>query len=302
MKASAWFALIASFVVGGANPAWTTASGTATASAPDISGTITSTLTIFEDAQLVGNVTCMVAEGPCIAIRASGIALRLNGFALTGPAEPPTNCATSAALEDGIAVVGQSDVAILGPGLVQSFRRHGMFLSQSSGVTVRQVTSAHHCFSGMQLAAVTNSDIEENVSVGNAVASGVSPCGGTCINNSHNNRFRWNTYSGNGSVEPENNDFGIGLVGTSSGNLIEENVIGGNTNGVLIQAGASGNLIRRNTIVGNPPAQVSAVFGAAIGADVTNQSPAGSNTFDDNLCLTYSGPAPAPCPNIPNVR
>ena len=122
-----------------------------------------------------------------------------------------------------------------------------------------------------------------------------SPCGGTCLTNSHNNRIRWNVYSGNGSVEPANNDFGIGLVGSSSDNLIEENIIGGNTNGVLLQANARGNLIRRNTIVGNPPAQVSATFGAAVGADIMNLAPASANTFEDNVCFTYAGEPPDPC-------
>ena len=33
-----------------------------------------------------------------------------------------------------------------------------------------------------------------------------------------------------------NNDFGIGLLGTSSGNLVEHNSITGNSNGILIQS------------------------------------------------------------------
>ena len=261
-----------------------------------IAGTIERTVTIFEDSQLSSDVRCMVTDGPCIAFGASGIALRLNGFTISGPADPPAICAPNSAVpEDGIAVVGQSNVAILGPGRVQTFRRHGVFLSQSENVTVRQITSGHNCFSGLQMSGVSYSDVEENISAGNAIASGPSPCGGTCLTNSHNNRIRWNVYSGNGSVEPANNDFGIGLVGSSSDNLLEENIIGGNTNGVLLQANARGNLIRRNTIVGNPPAQVSATFGAAVGADIMNLAPASANTFEDNVCFTYAGEPPDPC-------
>jgi parallel beta-helix repeat protein len=84
-----------------------------------------------------------------------------------------------------------------------------------------------------------------------------------------------------------NNDFGVGLIGTSSRNLIESNTISGNTNGVLVQAGASGNTIRQNIIAGNPPSQVSRDYGP-IGFDVKDESATngGRNTFERNWCIT----------------
>ncbi len=276
--------------------------GGGVAQATDISGAISSTVTIFDNSQLVGDVTCAVASGPCILFGAPHIKLWLNGFTMTGPADPPNNCVatTNFLPEDGIAAVAQENVAVLGPGVVQKFRRHGLFFSASTKVTVKQVTSHHNCFSGIQLAGGTSdSDIEENVSVRNASASSTFPCGGNCLASCHNNRIRKNEFGGNGSVSPTNNDFGLGLLGTSSGNVVEENSITGNTNGILIQAAANGNLIRRNIIAGNPPVQVSATFGAAIGVDIQNLSPSGANTFEENLCLTYSGALPAPCPNVP---
>jgi hypothetical protein len=115
-----------------------------------------------------------------------------------------------------------------------------------------------------------------------------------------------NIYSGNGSAHSTfsggatSNNFGVGLVGTSKDNLIEKNKIGGNLNGVLIMASTQGgNIIRRNIIAGNPPGQVSTEFGVAIGADIQDLSAPGTNTFEDNHCLTYAGKTdPAPCPNI----
>jgi parallel beta-helix repeat protein len=114
-----------------------------------------------------------------------------------------------------------------------------------------------------------------------------------------------NIYNGNGSASStdpsgNSNNFGVGLEGTSNGNLIEGNKIGGNLNGVYIDpSGDVGNVIRRNIIAGNPPAQVSASFGASIGADIQDQSAPGTNTFEDNRCLTYAGfMAPAPCPSF----
>src|SRR2546429_368490 len=59
--------------------------------ATDISDTISTTLTIFEDSKLVGDVTCDVAGAPCIKFGAPGITLRLNGFTLKGRASPPNN-------------------------------------------------------------------------------------------------------------------------------------------------------------------------------------------------------------------
>lgn len=45
--------------------------------------------------------------------------------------------------------------------------------------------------------------------------------------------------------------------------------------------------------------QVSTEFGVAIGADIQDLSTAGTNTFEDNRCLTYVGSVqPSPCPSI----
>jgi hypothetical protein len=264
----------------------------------EISGVITTTVTIHENSRLVGDVTCAVVNGPCIRFGASHIKLRLNGFTMTGPADPPNNCLTPANFlpEDGITTDGQSYVAILGPGLVQKFRRHGLFLDQSRKVTVRHVTSHHNCFSGVQMAFASESVIEENVSARNASASGVNACGGTCIFQSDNNRVRRNEYAGNGSVAAPNNDFGVGILTGSDGNRVEENGIGGNTNGVWVSAAAgSGNLVRRNIIAGNPPVEL----GATGGADIRDNAPAGTVTYKENLCLTYVGAGVAPCPSIP---
>lgn len=150
---------------------------------------------------------------------------------------------------------------------------------------------------------MSDSVIDDDVAVRNASNSGPSACGGNCLVNSHNNRIRRNQFSGNGSVGPPSNDFGVGLIGTSSGNVIEHNSIGGNINGVLIQPNAAGNLIRRNVIVGNPPGQISRVSGPLVGFDIRDDSTVpGSgvrNRIERNWCLTYGGPGPAPCPNLP---
>ena len=117
-----------------------------------------------------------------------------------------------------------------------------------------------------------------------------------------------NTYYGNGAATSlihgvtVSDNFGVGFLGGSQGNLVEKNKIGGNLNGVYFGTGGKnvGNVIRRNLIVGNPPVQVSASFGASIGADIQDiNSAPDTNTFEGNFCLTYDGPLQIkPCPNV----
>ena len=147
--------------------------------AKEISGTISTTLTIFEDSELVGGVTCKVMGNPCIDFGASGIKLRLNGFKIT---EETPGCTPDTSSQDGIDVgdiVSLHDVAILGPGLVQGFGGFGIGIFGSSKVKVEGVTASDNCFSGIILVGTTDSDIERNVSVRNSMGSEGAPCGGT---------------------------------------------------------------------------------------------------------------------------
>jgi len=146
------------------------------AEAIQISGTISSTLTITDNSELVGDVTCTVAGAPCITFGAPGVNLRLNGFTVTGTS---AGCTPATKSDDGIDVIGLSDVAILGPGLVQAFVGFGIFLFGDSKVRVEQVTISDSCFSGIFLGDTTDSDVEKNTSVRNSKGSENGPCGGT---------------------------------------------------------------------------------------------------------------------------
>ena len=274
--------------------------------AEDISGTITSTRFITENSRLVGNVTCQTTTEPCIDLAANNITLRLNGFEITGPADPEAaicNATSGLPMADGIRINNFTGVRIIGPGTIQRFRRHGIFIVGQLGVrtriTINGITSNHNCFSGLLTNMMSSSIISNVVSVRNGINSGAAPCGGNCLVNSHNNVIRRNVFGGNGSVANNNNDFGVGLIAGSTGNVIEENSIAGNTNGLLIQPTSSGNVIRLNVIAGNPPVQISKDQGP-IGWDVKDEATANGerNTFDRNWCLTYAGPGPAPCPSF----
>src|ERR1051326_985297 len=57
-----------------------------------ISGTISTTRTITQNARLTGDVTCTVVAVACIQFGAPGITLNLSGFTITGLADPSTAC------------------------------------------------------------------------------------------------------------------------------------------------------------------------------------------------------------------
>ena len=99
---------------------------------------------------------------------------------------------------------------------------------------------------------------------------------------------------GNGFSDPAD-DFGIGVIGTATGNVIDENVVTGNTQGIVVQAGARETTIRQNTVVGNPPIQTSNTRPDLRALDIVNLAPPGQTTFERNVCLSAVN---APCPVI----
>jgi hypothetical protein len=153
-----------------------------TVHATDINGTISSTLNITENSKLVGDVTCTVIGAPCIAFGASGLTLDLNGFTMTGLADPQTTCSAGpttfvvGSVEDGIELNAQANGTVHGPGIVQQFRGPGVFSINSSNLIVTSVTTANNCMSGILVGGGTNHTIADNISVRNG--SRTFACGG----------------------------------------------------------------------------------------------------------------------------
>jgi parallel beta-helix repeat protein len=263
--------------------------------AKDISGIISSTLTLTDNSRLVGDVTCTVNGAPCITINAPGIVLDLNGYTMTGLGDPQTGCSGSnVANEIGIFVNAQPNVTIQGLGIVQQFRNSGILVNNSAGVTVTGLTTSTNCNSGILVGGgSTDNLIENNISIRNGNLT--SPCGGICLAGAIRARVRGNRLSGNGySAQLAN--FGVGLPSPAdTGNVIEQNTISGNTNGIFIAPGVQGNIFRLNLITGNPALQVGLdhPFPGTSGVDVLNLSTTGANAFVGNECLTSVG---APCP------
>jgi parallel beta-helix repeat protein len=145
--------------------------------ANDISGTISSTVTIVDNSRLVGDVTCTVTGAPCIAFGGSNLTLDLNGYSVTGLGDPATGCAgSSSAGEIGIDVNAFNNVFIRGLGLVKQFRNQGIRLNGSTGSTVAGVTLSTNCLSGIFVTGGSDNLLDGNVAVRNGNLT--NPCGG----------------------------------------------------------------------------------------------------------------------------
>jgi hypothetical protein len=150
------------------------------ASAEDISGTVVRTMMLSENTRLVGDVTCRVTGAPCIAFGASNIVLALNGFTITGQADPDTACkGTPISTDIGISTNGQSNVGIRGPGVVQRFSADGILFMATTRGWVQNVTTTTNCMSGIRVNPTSSQiSVESNVSVRNGASAAGFTCGG----------------------------------------------------------------------------------------------------------------------------
>ena len=85
------------------------------------------------------------------------------------------------------------------------------------------------------------------------------------------------------------------MIGNATGNVIELNLVTGNTNGIYVAAAVGSNVIRNNTAIGNPPIQVGNTRPEVRALDIVNLSPPNRTVFDRNKCLTGLA---APCPAV----
>ncbi len=145
-----------------------------------VSGLITRTYVIVEDTELTGDVTCDVTGAPCFSFGAPGVALRLNGYSITGKADPVTGCGGAVTpAEFGITTGGRSNVSIQGPGLVQRFRNSGVAVAASTNARVQGITSSTNCAAGIIVLATSfDTIIENNVAVRNGSTAPGFACGG----------------------------------------------------------------------------------------------------------------------------
>ena len=149
------------------------------ASAERVSGVLSRTFMIVEDTDLIGDVTCTVANGtPCFAFAAPNLELRLNGYSITGPGDAVTGCGgAQVANEPGITTNGMARVGVRGPGLVQRFRSDGITVVASVDARIENVTVSTNCMSGIRIVGTSfGTLIQGNTALRNG--STAAPCGG----------------------------------------------------------------------------------------------------------------------------
>ena len=152
--------------------------GPRTAAAEDIGGIIVRTLVLSENTRLIADVTCTVTGAACIAFGAPNIVLNLNGFTISGLADPAAGCrGTNIGTDVGITTNGQANVGIRGPGVVQRFSADGILFVATVRGWVQSVTTTTNCMSGIRINPTSSLiSVESNVSVRNGTAA--AACGG----------------------------------------------------------------------------------------------------------------------------
>jgi hypothetical protein len=156
-------------------------SQTSPRAAHQVSGTRTTTYVIVENTDLVGDVICDVGSNPCFTFGASGVELRLNGYTISGKADPATGCGGAAfPNEFGITTNGQHSVGVRGPGIVQRFRNHGVLVTGGSrNARVEGLTASTNCTAGIRVMPTAfDTLVEGNTVVRNGATTPGSPCGG----------------------------------------------------------------------------------------------------------------------------
>ncbi|MGH9174308.1 MAG: hypothetical protein ACRD1H_08115, partial [Vicinamibacterales bacterium] len=146
-----------------------------------VSGVVTRTYVIVEDTDLIGDVICDVASNTaCFSFGAPDVELRLNGFSITGKADPITGCGgASFAGEHGITTNSRNNVGIRGPGLVQRFRMHGVLVAGSTNARVEDVISSTNCAAGIIVAGNSfETRVDRNTATRNGSTAPGLACGG----------------------------------------------------------------------------------------------------------------------------
>ena len=268
--------------------------------ATNISGPISTTLTITADSQLTGDVTCTVTGSPCIKFGAPGIELHLNGHTMTGNGS--RNTCTFSAGEDGIFTNGQNAVSIEGPGIVRRFRQRGIEITGNDSI-VKGVAVLSSCLEGIVVAGFHNR--VENNSVARA-SIGANFFASIWVQGTGGHIILHNEVSAGGAitlVPPFTAPFPAGgaqgiFVGNfggtpSTNNLIQENNSSGTPgSGLFFTPGSTGNQVVRNQFLGNLIFDDIFDFYNAVGA----------NHYDDNLCeVSRVGPSSINVCETPNI-
>jgi parallel beta-helix repeat protein len=165
----------------------------------------------------------------------------------------------------GVLAAGRSGVLIVG-GTIQNFTI-GVQLSASTGVTIKEIQVTRNR-DGIFLIGSSGNTIKENTAWQNSRVGVMLRPG--AVRNSTHNLVTENTLSDNTN--------GVILVETPTGNVFKENTISGSINaGIALNGGVAGNLLKENTFGGN-------ATGILFNMGSTGLLPTG-NTFKENMIM-----------------
>ena len=269
--------------------------GVGSATAMDIpGGTITSTVIIYDNSRLTGDVDCSVPDGaPCIEFGADKIEFNLNSHIMTGKSAVRGVCSNTFGGEIAI-FANKNGVVVKGPGLIRRFRFHGIKVLGNRS-KVERVTVLDSCVDGIQIIGGDNI-VEDNTVVRAALSAdtdniGIEVEGGT------KNVVRRNEVIGAGGPRGGN---GIRLFCAADSLIEENNVSGNNGHGIIIldlsvsdcsnlgSIATTGNIIQHNIVFGNTINDIQSFL-----------APAGTNIYQDNACEVSDGlDAAGACPKV----
>jgi hypothetical protein len=269
------------------------------AGATDISGTISSTLTITQNSRLTGDVSCTVTGAPCIKFGAPGIALELNHHMMTGNGS--RNICTFNAGEDGILTNGENGVSIQGPGIVRRFRERGIDITGNDS-RVKDVTVLSSCLEDIVVRGQHNT-VEENSVARASLGTGFDAS--IWVQGTGGHIILRNEISASGSLVSEETGepgfvtlggqgifvgFSASGTGPSTNNIIKENNCSGIPgSGLFFTPGSTGNDVEDNQFLGN-----------LLNDDIFDSNAVGANTYEDNLCeVSRVGPTSTNVCQIP---
>jgi parallel beta-helix repeat protein len=163
----------------------------------------------------------------------------------------------------GVLASGRSGVVIAG-GTIKNFTI-GVQLAASTGVTIKEIGVTGNR-DGIFLIGSSGNTIKENIAWQNSRVGVMLRPG--AVRNSTQNLVTENTLSDNAN--------GVILVETPTGNVFKENIISGSSNaGIALNGGVSANLIKENTLGGN-------AAGILFNVGATGLLPS-ANTFVENM-------------------
>ncbi|MDQ4101082.1 MAG: right-handed parallel beta-helix repeat-containing protein, partial [Thermoproteota archaeon] len=220
------------------------------------SGVVSCGQIVTEDVTLTSDLNCGSGDG--LIVGASGIAINLNGYKITGSDDADSQPSSmDYDGSSGIVVANVDDVVISGLGEISNFDR-GVTLMGSSGTQLTDVQLANNGI-GVLMSGASGSELSRNTITNNGMA--------VISDSSNGGVIAFNQIVAN--LEQ-----GIGLLGSDENVVAANNMFGNGANGIFLDIMSNGNTVDYNTVFGHETADINNADGQPINL---NQNSFGGN-------------------------